>query len=44
MGFTSENDAVFTFHLREGHRWSDGSPFTADDFDTGGKMSFSTRI
>jgi peptide/nickel transport system substrate-binding protein len=32
MGFTSENDTVFTFHLREGHRWSDGSPFTADDF------------
>jgi peptide/nickel transport system substrate-binding protein len=32
MGFTSENDAVFTFYLREGHRWSDGSPFTADDF------------
>ncbi|KRB51388.1 peptide ABC transporter substrate-binding protein [Rhizobium sp. Root708] len=32
MGFTSENDSVFTFYLREGHRWSDGSPFTADDF------------
>ncbi|MDM9620321.1 ABC transporter substrate-binding protein [Rhizobium sp. S96] len=32
MGFTSENDTVFTFHLREGHRWSDGAPFTADDF------------
>ncbi len=32
MGFTSENDSVFTFHLREGHRWSDGSPFTVDDF------------
>ncbi|NSY16528.1 ABC transporter substrate-binding protein [Neorhizobium sp. AL 9.2.2] len=27
-----ENDRVFTFHLREGHKWSDGSPFTADDF------------
>jgi peptide/nickel transport system substrate-binding protein len=27
------NDAgtVFTFHLREGTRWSDGHPFTADD-------------
>ena len=22
----------FTFHLRKGHRWSDGHPFTADDF------------
>ena len=22
----------FTFHLREGHRWSDGAPFTAEDF------------
>lgn len=27
-----EDDRVFTFHLREGHRWSDGSPFTAEDF------------
>ncbi|MBX3082339.1 MAG: ABC transporter substrate-binding protein [Anaerolineae bacterium] len=27
------NDAgtVFTFHLREGMKWSDGEPFTADD-------------
>jgi peptide/nickel transport system substrate-binding protein len=23
---------VFTFHLRKGHRWSDGHPFTAEDF------------
>ncbi|HZB62653.1 MAG TPA: ABC transporter substrate-binding protein, partial [Microvirga sp.] len=23
---------VFTFTLRAGHRWSDGSPFTAEDF------------
>jgi peptide/nickel transport system substrate-binding protein len=22
----------FTFHLREGHKWSDGEPFTAEDF------------
>jgi peptide/nickel transport system substrate-binding protein len=29
---TVEADRVFTFHLREGHRWSDGSPFTAADF------------
>ncbi len=27
-----EQDRVFTFHLRPGHRWSDGSPFTSDDF------------
>ncbi|WP_375461818.1 ABC transporter substrate-binding protein [uncultured Enterovirga sp.] len=30
----SENDGdrVFTFTLREGHRWSDGHPFTTEDF------------
>jgi len=27
-----DEDRVFTFHLREGHKWSDGEPFTADDF------------
>ncbi|MFN4310375.1 MAG: ABC transporter substrate-binding protein [Ferrovibrio sp.] len=27
-----EDDRVFTFHLRKGHRWSDGHPFTAEDF------------
>ncbi|WP_227649953.1 ABC transporter substrate-binding protein, partial [Klebsiella pneumoniae] len=30
--FESENDTVFTFRLREGHKWSDGSPLTTDDF------------
>lgn len=30
--FEVEDDRVFTLHLREGHRWSDGSPFTAEDF------------
>lgn len=30
--FTSENDKVFTLKLREGHRWSDGHPFTTEDF------------
>lgn len=25
-------DRIFTFHLRDGHRWSDGSEFTAEDF------------
>ena len=29
-----ENDGrVYTFELREGMRWSDGEPFTADDFE-----------
>lgn len=23
---------IFTLHLRKGHRWSDGHPFTAEDF------------
>ncbi len=27
-----EDDRVFTFTLREGHRWSDGHPFTTEDF------------
>lgn len=27
-----EDDRVFTFHLRHGHRWSDGHPFTSEDF------------
>ncbi len=30
--FVSEGDRVFTFKLRDGHRWSDGQPFTAEDF------------
>jgi peptide/nickel transport system substrate-binding protein len=27
-----EDGRVFTFHLRKGHKWSDGAPFTAEDF------------
>ncbi len=27
----SEDATTFTFHLREGLRWSDGEPYTADD-------------
>jgi len=27
-----EGSRVFTLHLRRGHRWSDGHPFTAADF------------
>lgn len=28
----SEDATAFTFYLREGMKWSDGAPFTADDF------------
>lgn len=28
----NENSRVFTLHLRAGHKWSDGQPFTAADF------------
>jgi peptide/nickel transport system substrate-binding protein len=27
-----QDDRVFTLHLRAGHKWSDGRPFTAEDF------------
>ena len=30
--FTVEDGRIFTFRLRKGHRWSDGHPFTAEDF------------
>jgi peptide/nickel transport system substrate-binding protein len=30
--FEVEEGRIFTFHLRPGHRWSDGKPFTAEDF------------
>ena len=30
--FEVEEDKRFTLHLRKGHRWSDGHPFTAEDF------------
>ncbi|MGF1649490.1 MAG: ABC transporter substrate-binding protein [Hyphomicrobiaceae bacterium] len=29
---TVEQQRIFTLHLRPGHRWSDGHPFTAEDF------------
>lgn len=29
---TVEEGRIFTLHLREGHRWSDGTPFTSSDF------------
>ena len=28
----SDGDRIFTIQLRKGHKWSDGAPFTADDF------------
>lgn len=30
--FSVEEERAFTFRLREGHRWSSGDPFTAEDF------------
>ncbi|MGN6551355.1 MAG: ABC transporter substrate-binding protein [Pararhizobium sp.] len=30
--FEAQDDRVFTLKLREGHRWSDGHPFTTEDF------------
>ena len=31
--FENEGNRKFTFHLREGHRWSDGHLFTSADFE-----------
>ena len=28
----SDDLTTFTFHLRDGHKWSDGTPFTTEDF------------
>ncbi len=30
--FENEGNRKFTLHLRKGHKWSDGSPFTSEDF------------
>lgn len=27
-----DNGRIFTLHLRSGHKWSDGTPFTTEDF------------
>ena len=27
-----EDGRIFTLHLRQGHKWSDGAPFTTEDF------------
>ena len=32
QSFTHEGNQRFTFKLRPGHRWSDGHPFTTEDF------------
>jgi peptide/nickel transport system substrate-binding protein len=31
-GYEVEDGRVFTFKLRKGHKWSNGQPFTAEDF------------
>ena len=31
-GLEVAEDRIFTLHLRAGHRWSDGTPFTSEDF------------
>lgn len=33
LDFENEENRRFTFHLRPGHRWSDGHPFTSADFE-----------
>ncbi|HWB48031.1 MAG TPA: ABC transporter substrate-binding protein [Stellaceae bacterium] len=32
LGVDVEDGRIFTLHLRPGHKWSDGKPFTAEDF------------
>lgn len=32
QSFEVSENRVFTFHLRPGHKWSDGAPFTSEDF------------
>ncbi|MHA6264536.1 ABC transporter substrate-binding protein [Arenibacterium sp. CAU 1754] len=31
--YENQDNKVFTLHLRPGHRWSDGAPFTSADFE-----------
>jgi peptide/nickel transport system substrate-binding protein len=38
LKYEVEDGRRFTFHLRPGHRWSDGSPLTAEDFRFASKM------
>lgn len=32
LAYEADEERRFTFHLRKGHRWSDGTPFTTEDF------------
>jgi len=32
-GFENQDNKIFTLRLREGHKWSDGAPFTSADFE-----------
>jgi peptide/nickel transport system substrate-binding protein len=32
LSYDVEEGRVFTFHVRPGHKWSDGQPLTAEDF------------
>ncbi|HTQ34964.1 MAG TPA: ABC transporter substrate-binding protein [Stellaceae bacterium] len=32
LSFDVQEGRIFTLHLRPGHKWSDGQPFTAEDF------------
>ncbi|MBL8579455.1 MAG: ABC transporter substrate-binding protein [Mesorhizobium sp.] len=32
LSYENDRNRVFTLRLRPGHKWSDGSPFTAEDF------------
>jgi peptide/nickel transport system substrate-binding protein len=41
---TSPDGRVWTFHLRQGVRWSDGEPFTADDVIFTSKVVYDENI
>jgi len=41
---TSQDGLVWTFHLREGLRWSNGEPLTADDFVQSWQRALSPAI